>query len=232
MELTFGERLKDVMEEKGITQKELCKLTGISTTTLSNAMNDISRSEYDKEQGVVMKCNNLIKLCNVLNVSADYLLGLSNVQDIGNSEKNDISKITGLTGKSIEKLMRYKNDKFPNRELEALNLLLENDDLVLYSLYEYLSIYPFGETYGQMNNEDLNRCMSDYDKEKILLFELMERIDIFKSHLKHEYDEQYRKKKINDLEIRIATEDLTEEETEKLSKLIKKLKNYDKYSLI
>lgn len=232
MELTFGERLKDVMEEKGITQKELCKLTGISTTTLSNAMNDISRSEYDKEQGVVMKCNNLIKLCNVLNVSADYLLGLSNVQDIGNSEKNDISKITGLTGKSIEKLMRYKNDKFPNRELEALNLLLENDDLVLYSLYEYLSIYPFGETYGQMNNEDLNRCMSDYDKEKILLFELMERIDIFKSHLKHEYDEQYRKKKINDLEIRIATEDLTEEEIEELSKLIKKLKNYDKYSLI
>ena len=232
MELTFGERLKDVMEEKGITQKELCKLTGISTTTLSNAMNDISRSEYDKEQGVVMKCNNLIKLCNVLNVSADYLLGLSNVQDIGNSEKNDISKITGLTGKSIEKLMRYKNDKFSNRELEALNLLLENDDLVLYSLYEYLSIYPFGETYGQMNNEDLNRCMSDYDKEKILLFELMERIDIFKSHLKHEYDEQYRKKKINDLEIRIATEDLTEEEIEELSKLIKKLKNYDKYSLI
>lgn len=232
MELTFGERLKDVMEEKGITQKELCKLTGISTTTLSNAMNDISRSEYDKEQGVVMKCNNLIKLCNVLNVSADYLLGLSNVQDIGNSEKNDISKITGLTGKSIEKLMRYKNDKFPNRELEALNLLLENDDLVLYSLYEYLSIYPFGETYGQMNNEDLNRCMSDYDKEKILLFELMERIDIFKSHLKHEYDEQYRKKKINDLEIRIATEDLTEEEIEELSKLIKKLKNYDKDSLI
>lgn len=231
MKLTFGERLKDVMEEKGITQKELCKLTGISTTTLSNAMNDISRSEYDKEQGVVMKCNNLIKICNVLNVSADYLLGLSNVQDIGNTEKNDISKITGLTGKSIEKLMCYKNDKFP-RKTEALNLLLENDDLVLYSLYEYLSIYPFGETYGQMNNEDLNRCMSDYDKEKLLLFELMERIKLFKFHLKYEYDEQYRKKKINDLEIRIATEDLAKEEIEELSKLIKKLKNYDKDSLI
>jgi transcriptional regulator with XRE-family HTH domain len=110
MKQTFGKQLKDVMEEKGITQKELCKLTGISTTTLSNAMNDISRSEYDKEQGVVMKCNNLIKICNVLNVSADYLLGLTNVQDIGNAEIKDISKKTRLSEKTINILSSLDED--------------------------------------------------------------------------------------------------------------------------
>lgn len=110
MKQTFGKQLKDVMEEKRITQKELCKLTGISTTTLSNAMNDISRSEYDKEQGVVMKCNNLIKICNVLNVSADYLLGLTNVQDIGNAEIKDISKKTRLSEKTINILSSLDED--------------------------------------------------------------------------------------------------------------------------
>lgn len=102
MKQTFGKRLKDVMEEKRITQKELCKLTGISTTTLSNAMNDISRSEYNKEQGVVMKCNNLIKICNVLNVSADYLLGLTNVQDIGNTEIKEVFNMNELRKDRIE----------------------------------------------------------------------------------------------------------------------------------
>lgn len=110
MKQTFGKQLKDVMEEKRITQKELCKLTGISTTTLSNAMNDISRSEYNKEQGVVMKCNNLIKICNVLNVSADYLLGLTNVQDIGNTEIKDISKKTRLSEKTINILSSLDED--------------------------------------------------------------------------------------------------------------------------
>jgi len=109
MKQTFGKRLKDVMEEKRITQKELCKLTGISTTTLSNAMNDISRSEYDKEQGVVMKCNNLIKICNVLNVSADYLLGLSNESSVDVSLK-DISKKTILSEKIINILSSLDED--------------------------------------------------------------------------------------------------------------------------
>lgn len=109
MKQTFGKQLKDVMEEKRITQKELCKLTGISTTTLSNAMNDVSRSEYDKEQGVVMKCNNLIKICNVLNVSADYLLGLSNESSVDVSLK-DISKKTRLSEKTINILSSLDED--------------------------------------------------------------------------------------------------------------------------
>lgn len=228
MKLTFGERLKDIMEEKKITQRELCKLTGISTTTLSNAMNDISRSEYDKEQGVVMKCNNLIKICNVLNVSADYLLGLTNVQDIGNIEKNEISKITGLSGKSINKL-QYFNSK-EQKQIKALNLILENSDYLLSYLYDYLEIYPFGESWGDIN--EIGRMMSDYDQEKLALLELMETIELFKSHLKHEFDEQYRKKKINDLERRISTENLTEEQFKELESLINKLKKYDKDSLI
>ena len=177
------------------------------------------------------RIDNIIELSKLLNVSIDYLLGVSEESTIDVSLK-DMSEKTGLSVKSIEKLICYKNDKFSNDKLEALNLLLENNNLLLSFLYDYLSIYPFGETYGQNNNHDLNRCMSDYDKEKILLFELMEAIERFKSHLKYEFDEQYRKKKIDELELRISSEDLTEDEMNELCELIKKVKTYDKDSLI
>ncbi|MBB5184808.1 transcriptional regulator with XRE-family HTH domain [Faecalicoccus acidiformans] len=175
------------------------------------------------------RIDNVIELSKKLDISIDYLLGVSEESTIDVSLK-DISEKTGLSVKSIEKLICYKNNKLSDRKLKALNLLLENNDLLLSSLYDYLSIYPIGETYG--NHEDLNRSMLDYDKEKILLFELTEAAQGFKSHLKYEFDEQYRNKKIDELELRIFKENLTEEEIDELSKLIKKLKNYDKDSLI
>lgn len=175
------------------------------------------------------RIDNVIELSKKLDISIDYLLGVSEESTIDVSLK-DISEKTGLSVKSIEKLICYKNNKLSDRKLKALNLLLENDDLLLSSLYDYLSIYPIGETYG--NHEDLNRSMLDYDKEKILLFELTEAAQGFKSHLEYEFDEQYRNKKIDELELRIFKENLTEEEIDELSKLIKKLKNYDKDSLI
>ena len=175
------------------------------------------------------RIDNIIELSKLLNVSIDYLLGVSEESTIDVSLK-DMSEKTGLSVKSIEKLICYKNNKLSDHKLKALNLLLENDNLLLSSLYNYLSIYPIGERYG--NYEDLNRSMVDYDKEKILLFELMEAAEGFKSHLRYEFDEQYRKKKIDELEHRIFMEDLTEDEMDKLCGLIKKLKNYDKDSLI
>ena len=173
------------------------------------------------------RIDNIIELSKILNVSIDYLLGVSNEATIDLSIK-DISKKTGLSVKSVEKL-QYFNSK-SQMQLKALNLILENSDYLLSSLYDYLEIYPFGESWGDIN--EIGRMMSDYDQEKLALLELMETIELFKSHLKHEFDEQYRKTKINDLERRISTENLTEEQFKELESLINKLKKYDKDSLI
>ena len=107
------------------------------------------------------RIDNVIKLSKLLNISTDYLLGVSEESAIDVSLK-DMSEKTGLSVKSIEKLICYKNNKLSDHKLKALNLLLENDNLLLSSLYDYLSIYPIGERYG--NYEDLNRSMVDYDK--------------------------------------------------------------------
>ena len=64
---TFGERLNMVMYEQKITQAELDKRTGIGRA-------NISRYVCNKQMPTV---DSLISICKTLNVSADWLLGLS-----------------------------------------------------------------------------------------------------------------------------------------------------------
>ena len=64
---TFGERLNMVMYEQKITQAELDKRTGIGRA-------NISRYVCNKQMPTV---DSLIAICKTLDVSADWLLGLS-----------------------------------------------------------------------------------------------------------------------------------------------------------
>ena len=62
----FQNRLRELREEKGLSQNQLAKLTGFSNASISrweNGVQDIA-SDY------------LIVLCKYFGVSADYLLGL------------------------------------------------------------------------------------------------------------------------------------------------------------
>ncbi|MDE6356150.1 MAG: helix-turn-helix domain-containing protein [Clostridia bacterium] len=59
-------RLKTLRIEKGLTQKELAKLMNKSTTGLASWEQGLSEPSV----------NDLIQLCKIFEVSADYLLGL------------------------------------------------------------------------------------------------------------------------------------------------------------
>ena len=64
--MTTGERIAKKRHEKGWTQHELAKRMGLN-----------SKSIKDWESGVSLpSAKNIIKLCSLLNVSADYLLCL------------------------------------------------------------------------------------------------------------------------------------------------------------
>ncbi|MBY6898071.1 helix-turn-helix domain-containing protein [Clostridium botulinum] len=60
----FGDRLKELREEKEMTQEELGKLLNVSRQTISGY-----------EAGAIEpSISNLVKLANIFNVSLDYLL--------------------------------------------------------------------------------------------------------------------------------------------------------------
>ena len=66
----FGSRLKKARLEKGMTQKELSDLTGISTVMIS------SYERSDAETGKNPSLNNVYLLASVLGMSIDWLCGM------------------------------------------------------------------------------------------------------------------------------------------------------------
>lgn len=62
-------RLAELRRALGLTQMELKELAGVSQGT-------ISKAESDSEQ-IIMNRESLISVCKAMNVSADYLLGLT-----------------------------------------------------------------------------------------------------------------------------------------------------------
>lgn len=62
----FSTNLKELRENKGLTQREIASLLDISQVTYCNWEND--KTEPD--------LNNLIRLCKFFMVSTDYLLGI------------------------------------------------------------------------------------------------------------------------------------------------------------
>lgn len=69
MELLFSKRLKELRMEKGMTQSQLGACLGYGFTAIANY--ESGRNEPS--------LRDLMRLCRVLGVSADYLLGLSDI---------------------------------------------------------------------------------------------------------------------------------------------------------
>ena len=62
--MEFSEKLQELRKSRSMTQEELAEKLGVSTQMISNL-------ELGKK---AIRPENLVKLCNVLNVSADHIL--------------------------------------------------------------------------------------------------------------------------------------------------------------
>lgn len=68
---TIGERIKELRESKDLSAKDLCSFIDINTSTYSKLEND--KKSIDVEE--------LKKLANFYDVSADYILGTNDAQE-------------------------------------------------------------------------------------------------------------------------------------------------------
>ena len=80
--IRFGEILRGLRENKGLTQSELGELTGTNKAVISKYENAMSYPPYDT----------LIRIAQTFRVSSDYLLGM---------EKTKILDTEGLTDSQI-----------------------------------------------------------------------------------------------------------------------------------
>lgn len=108
MKMVLGDRIKALREKRGINQKELAKRIGVSKSAMSKI-----ESESRKVEDVL-----LIKLTEVLDTSADYLLGID-------SKKPSFSKLDLADDTILERVDLYFEGKPINEAAfkEAMNYL-------------------------------------------------------------------------------------------------------------
>lgn len=105
-------RIKDIREDKDMTQNELAKKINIARTTLSGYERQIAEPSFET----------LIKIANVFNVSVDYILCRTN-----NPSNDNFTE--GLTEEEIEELEHYK-------ELLKIKRKVENNKKISHSTKE------------------------------------------------------------------------------------------------
>ena len=93
--LTLQEKLRDLREERGLKLEELSKQIGISKSALS---------QYENDEGKEIGHKHICMLAKFYNVSADYLVGLSENRNPVNAEVRDLH----LQDKTIELLTSGK----------------------------------------------------------------------------------------------------------------------------
>lgn len=79
--LTMGEKLKVLRKERGLTTKEVCRLTGVSENIYNGLENDIGR-----DTGYSL----IVALERFYGVPMDYLLGFAESKIARNVELNEL----------------------------------------------------------------------------------------------------------------------------------------------
>lgn len=117
--MTFGQRLKELMDDRGTTQRQISKELNIAVTTLNGYANDYREPDFQT----------LSSLARYFNVSADYLLGISsnpqlsaaasdhNAQRLLYFYKNLSPDMRGLLVEQAKLLLKY--DKLQSKETET-----------------------------------------------------------------------------------------------------------------
>ena len=125
----IGKRINDVLAKKGIMQKELAEHLGVTANTVSYYLSGERCPDIDK----------LIEISRFLNVSTDFLLGLSDVKST-NIEVKSICDYTGLSEEAINGL-HYRLEE---------NRAVDND--------ETIKMLKDSPCYGRKYKENVSKC--------------------------------------------------------------------------
>ena len=107
-EQVFGKRLKELRKEHGCTIEQFADMVGISKSTLGYYENDKRMPDIEI----------LARIANVLNVSADYLIGRTNTTDRKGKLKT-VCDFTGLSDQAAE----YLSELVENRDYAKLSVI-------------------------------------------------------------------------------------------------------------
>lgn len=108
---TIGQRIGYIREMKGLTQQSLADVMSVPRTNVRNWENDQREVKYET----------IVALTNALDVSADYLLGLSD-NPTRDESIDGACRCTGLSQKAVQYLRSVKES---GGSIESVSSILE-----------------------------------------------------------------------------------------------------------
>ena len=81
---SFGERLKQLMEDQSISQRDLAAALNISKSTVSGYVNSYREPDF----------KSLLEIASIFHVTTDYLLGNSDIPSLPTSAHNNQSMLS------------------------------------------------------------------------------------------------------------------------------------------
>lgn len=98
MELLFAKRLRELRKEKELSQVELGEVLGYGYTAISSYENGRNEPNF----------TDLIRICETLDVSADYILGISDIRKpYAVLDKSDLIRLHNRATELAKECRRY-----------------------------------------------------------------------------------------------------------------------------
>lgn len=121
----FGNRLKQLLDERGVSQKWLADAANTKEATISRYINGVNKSS---------RIDILANIATALNVTTDYLLGLSETQtrdrpEYSAEERVLISAFRKASDRDVAVIWKLLDPYLSANEKELLSLL-HNHELV------------------------------------------------------------------------------------------------------
>lgn len=126
--LYFSERLKDLMENRNLTAKQVAAETGIPESAFSDYLKADRMTKGRDPSGTT-----IIVLARYFGVSTDYLFGLTAIKS-PNMKKRTTSYLTGLTDEAISNIISLREVDLKRIEVHSTNSKYDK------ALREYLLI--------------------------------------------------------------------------------------------
>lgn len=119
----IGKRIEYIRKKRGLSQTELGKSIGVTKKTII---------EYENKNNIPI--NKIKKIAITLDVTTDYLLGISDIEII-DKNMEIVHKTTGLSNNAIKVLMElyeqdntlYSIDKTYKRLIDTISFLIEQE---------------------------------------------------------------------------------------------------------
>ena len=102
--IEIGKRLAKVRKDKGYTQEQLSNQTGLSVKMISAAENGHK----------AMRPENIIKICESLSISTDYLLCGESIRLQGLAEHNEIQNLSPKQKEALSNIIADFLSAFEN----------------------------------------------------------------------------------------------------------------------